>query len=50
MTPPAAARMDLEAVILSKSDRERQIPCDITYIRNLKKSTNELIYKTGSQM
>ena len=37
MTPPAAARMDLEAVILSKSDRERQIPCDITYIRNLKK-------------
>ena len=25
---------------------ERQIPCDITYTRNLKYDTNEHIYKT----
>ena len=31
----------------SKSDRERQISYDITYMQNLKKNdTNELIYKT----
>ena len=31
----------------SKSDRERQIPYDITYMGNLKRNdTNELIYKT----
>ena len=31
----------------TKSNRERQISYDITYIENLKKSvTNELIYKT----
>ena len=30
----------------SKSDRERQIPCDITYMWNLKYDTNELIYET----
>ena len=30
----------------SKSERERQIPYDITYIWNLKYNTNELIYKT----
>ena len=29
--------MDPEIIILSKSDRERQIPYDITYVRNLKK-------------
>ena len=35
----------------SKSDRERQISYDITYMWNLKYDTNELIYKieTGSQ-
>ena len=34
-----------------KSDRERQIPYDITYVWNLKYDTNELIYKreTDSQ-
>ena len=34
-----------------KSDRERQIPYDITYMWNLKYDTNELIYETetGSQ-
>ena len=49
--PFAATRMDLEIVILSKSDGERQIPYAITYIWNLKYGTNELIYKaeTGSQ-
>ena len=30
----------------SKSERERQIPYDITYMWNLKYDTNELIYKT----
>ena len=30
----------------SKSDRERQISYDITYMQNLKKCTSELIYKT----
>ena len=29
--------MDLEIIILSKSDRERQISYDITYMWNLKK-------------
>ena len=31
----------------SKSERERQIPYDITYIWNLKYNTNEHIYKTN---
>ena len=30
----------------SKSDREKQITHDITYMQNLKNDTNELIYKT----
>ena len=30
----------------SKSDRERQIPYDITYMWNIKNDTKELIYKT----
>ena len=29
-----------------KSERERQIPYDITYMWKLKYDTNELIYKT----
>ena len=36
--------MDLEIIILSEV-RERQIYA-ITYVWNLKKDTNELIYKT----
>ena len=36
----------------SKSERERQIPYDITYMWNLKPGKNEAIYKTetDSQM
>ena len=33
----------------SKSDRERQIPYDVTYMWNLKYDTNEPIYETESQ-
>ena len=42
--PFAATWMDLEIIILSEV-RERQIYA-ITYVWNLKKDTNELIYKT----
>ena len=34
----------------SMSDRERQIPYDITYMGNLKYDTNELIYKTENRL
>ena len=44
--PFAATWMELEIFILSKSERERQIIYDITYIWNLKYDTNELIYET----
>ena len=38
---------DLEVIILSEvSQRERQIPCDFTYIWNPKYDTNEPIYET----
>ena len=30
----------------SKSEREKQLSNDVTYMWNLKKETNELIYKT----
>ena len=41
--------MGLEIVILSEvSQTEIQISYDIVYMWNLKKSTNELIYKTKS--
>ena len=44
----AAMWMDLESVILSKSDQEGKISYDIPYMWNLKiNDTNELIYKTG---
>ena len=42
----AATWMQLEIIILSKSERERQIPYDITYMCNLKYGTNEPIYET----
>ena len=38
--------MQLEILILSKSERERQIPYDITYMWNIKYGTNEPIHKT----
>ena len=38
--------IDLEIVILSKLERERQIPYDITYMWKLKYNTNEHIYET----
>ena len=43
--------MQLEIIILSevKSERERQIPYDITCMWNLKYDRNELIYETDSQ-
>ena len=46
--PSAATWMDLEIIILSEVNQtEKDIPCDITYMWNLKKNdTNELIYKT----
>ena len=44
----AATWMALEILIQSevKSERERQIPYDITYMWNLKYDTNEHIYET----
>ena len=49
--PFAATWMQLEIIILSKSERERHIPYDITYMWNLKYDTNGPIYKieTDSQ-
>ena len=46
--PIAATWIQLEIITLSdvKSERERQIPYDITYMWNLKYGTNEPIYKT----
>ena len=46
--PFAATWMQLEIITLSesKSERERQIPDDITYVGNLKYGTNEPIYET----
>ena len=46
--PFPATWMDQEIIILTevKSERERQIPYDITYMWNLKYDTNELIYET----
>ena len=45
--PFAATWMDLEIIIVSEvSQTEGQITYDITYMRNLKNDTNELIYNT----
>ena len=45
--PSAATWMEQETLILSdiKSERERQIPYDITYIWNLMHSTNEPFHR-----
>ena len=42
----AATWMDLEMIILSKSDRERQIPYDVIYMWNLKYDTDQHVYET----
>ena len=42
--PFAATWMDLDIIILSEVS-QRKIPCDITYIWNLKNNTNNSIYK-----
>ena len=47
--PFAATWMQLEIIILSKSERERQLPYDITYMWNLKYDTNEPIYETETR-
>ena len=42
--------MDLEMIILSEvSQKKRQIPYDITYMRNTEYDTNEHIDETDSQ-
>ena len=38
--------MGLEMIILSKSDRERQIPYDVIYMWNLKYDTDQHVYET----
>ena len=42
----AAIWMQLEIIILSKSERERQIPYNNTYMWNLKYDTNEPFSET----
>ena len=44
--PSAARQMDLETLILSEvSQKEKEIPYDITYIWNLIYDTNEPFYR-----
>ena len=38
--------MELEILVLSEISQRKTIPCDITYMWNLKYGTNELIYRT----
>ena len=47
--PSAATWMDLEIIILSEV-RERPILYDIAYMWNLKYDTNELIYRTETEL
>ena len=48
--PPEETWMQLEIIILSKvSQKERQIPYDITYTWNLQCDTNEPIYETETE-
>ena len=49
--PFAAIWMELEShTESSKSERERQMPCDISYIWNLIHGTNELLQKRNLWM
>ena len=41
--------LQLEIILLSKLERERQISYDITYMWNLKYDTNEPVYETESK-
>ena len=41
----AATWLELETLILSKSERERRIPFDITYIWSFLYSTNEFFHR-----
>ena len=41
--------IQLEIIILSEVERERQIPYDITYMWNLKYDTNEPTYETETE-
>jgi len=45
MMPFAATWMELETLILSEKEREKQIPYDITYIWNLIYGTNEPFHR-----
>ena len=47
--PFAATWLQLEIIILSESERERQIPYYTTYAWSLKYDANEPIYETESQ-
>ena len=43
--------MNLESIMLiEKSDRERQIPYDFTYMRNLKNKINEQIKQSRNRL
>ena len=44
--PFTATWIELEIILLSKEERERLIPYDITYKWNIKYGRNEPIYKT----
>ena len=44
--PFAATWMDLEIFVLSEVSQKEKDKYDIAYMRNLKKITNDLIYKT----
>ena len=46
MMPFAAARMDLELIILLKLERERQIPYEISDLWNLSYDIHKLIHET----
>ena len=46
MMPFAATRMELEIIILSKSDRESDIMWYHLYVESKKNDTDKLIYKT----
>ena len=47
--PFEATWMDLEITTLSKLERERQIPYDITYMQNITYDTNEPTHETESE-